>query len=339
MKWFYIIILVLILSIQFISCGIDRGGDSGRGGTGGKYDYTNPKAPKTIASKEIIYFEYNFSTYDLNEDHERRIPYRQQCAFKLHREEDGVRCIGWGGGDTAAIFNFEFVAPIFALDDLQVIIDKHDLAKVNGISIGGIGIPEDNASRLWVKYVSGESIYAEDNRGPILSGDATLDIYDFFLALAKEANKDFMYSEEEFWEIWNMLSGRSESADGKKALNFENYTVDIYEDDELIEHASYYLNGDMIYKTGRDKSFSSYSHFIWRDGTLFGIEKVGTEIEFFPVVYPSCPACYYSVTVTEKMYNDGPFNCPHCETVLEIELDEEEEKIGKYRKKLRKIMD
>lgn len=284
MKWFYIIIPVLILGIILMSCSPNRIENSGREGTGGSYDYTDHNAPKTIVSKEITSFEYTFPTYHLNEYYGRKIPYMGQCTFNLVREEDGARCTGWGGGCTAAIFRFEFLAPFSALDDLQVIIDKHELAKENGVDKGSIAIPEDNASCLSVKYASDESIYAADNTGPILTGEATIDLYDFFLALAKEADSDFIYSDEEFWELYYKLWGRFESADGKKALLFENYTVDIYEDEELIEHVSYYLQADMIYNSlSNEKNFASYEHFVWRDGKLFGIEKDGTEIEFFPV--------------------------------------------------------
>ncbi len=39
------------------------------------------------------------------------------------------------------------------------------------------------------------------------------------------------------------------------------------------------------------------------------------------------------------MYNDGPFNCPHCETALMMELGEKEEETGKHIKKMRKVTD
>lgn len=285
MKWFYIIVSLLMLILIITGCVIKIFGNHGFEGTGGSFDNTDHKAPKTIVSKEITSFEYSFSTSYLNEWHDRNIPY-DSCTFKLTQEDDNVRCTGSAGGYTGffALFDFEFLTSPSALDDLQTIIEKHDLAQVNGVNKYTRGIPENFASRLNVNYASGESIFAANNAGPILTAKASLDLYDFFLNLTKEVNGDLMYSDEEFRALYYMLNGRFETIDGKRALLFENFDVDVYENDNLLINVPYYLKEGKLYSrlTG-DGSFAGYSFLKWRDDVLFAVGEDGTETEFVPV--------------------------------------------------------
>lgn len=280
MKWIYIIIPIVAVGLLLIGCKANR--HPSQGGTGGNFDHTNHNAPKTISSKQITSFEYTFNTSNLNQFYDRNIPY-QGCTFCLVREEDGARCKGFSTGFSGyfAMFDFEFLAPLSSLDDLQVIIDEHNLAKVNGVNEGSIGIIEDYISRFQVKYESGESIFAYNNAGPVLSDQATIDLYDYFLSLGKKESKLFIYSDEEFWELHGVLWGRFASRDGKKALEFKDFAVSIYEDEELIDDTLYYIQADTLYNR-LDETFTSYEYFVWRDGTLSGIGKDGAEIEFFP---------------------------------------------------------
>lgn len=282
MRWFYMIIPIIVVGLLLKGCTAKKPGDPGRGETGGSFDHTNHNAPKTITSKQIASFEYTFNTSNLNQFHDRNIPY-QGCTFRLEREVDGARYTGVSGGFAGyfAMFNFEFLAPSSSLDDLQIIIDKHNLARVNGVYKGSIGIVEDCTSRLEVKYESGERIFAYDNGGPVLPDVATIELYDYFVTLAKNEKSNLVYSDEEFWELHGVLWGRFKSGDGRKALELQNFEVSIYENEELIDGTLYYIEADKLCNR-LDETFTFYKHFVLRNGTLFGVGLDGTEIEFTP---------------------------------------------------------
>lgn len=196
MKWKAAVIPILALALITTGCGDKKTDDPWIDPPGSSYDYTDPDAPKTIESKEIISFEYEFPAADLNEQKDRDIPY-EICTFTLTRETDNAICAGHSSGYADEVFDFEFSVPLSTLDDLQVIVDRHDLAQVNGIDKGIQGIPPFYATHLSVKYASGESIYASDNSAHVLPLDATAELYDFFLALAKAKDSSLMYSDEE----------------------------------------------------------------------------------------------------------------------------------------------
>lgn len=122
----YLLIPILVLILILTGCIIGKGDGSmfsNNVETGGSYNYTDKNAPKTIESKEITSFEVAFTTYDLNENHDRHIPY-DPCQFNLVREGDGVQVSGNGGWGTGyfALYDFEFTADISALDELQAIL-------------------------------------------------------------------------------------------------------------------------------------------------------------------------------------------------------------------------
>lgn len=187
-----VIVIVIILLFLLVSCNSKKPDRDDNIQTGGHVDYSDPNAPKTIESKEITSFTYSFfihsSDYEWDFDDEsyREILYNN-CTFSLEREEEGARCIGSGysqyGDDT---FDFEFLADLSALDDLQSIIDQYKLATSNGIHERTIGIPEGLGADLTVKYASGERIDAYDNAGPVINKDANLALYNFFIDLARE---------------------------------------------------------------------------------------------------------------------------------------------------------
>ena len=125
MKLFYNLIPILLITLLVTGCSFIRDKIPGMQGTGGSYDYSNPKAPKTIKSKDIESFEYSFATYGINENQDRNIPY-ERCSFSLEVDEEGVLCKGWGGGYRGGNFKFEFITDSSALQDLQAIIDKRE---------------------------------------------------------------------------------------------------------------------------------------------------------------------------------------------------------------------
>jgi hypothetical protein len=187
MKCLRMLIPVLVLCLIFTGCSENL---AESGGTGGIRDWTNPDAPKSIASKEISVFEYEFNCdFFWYYDREQTYDY---CSFHLVRQQDGALCTAWGYGQGDAAFDVEFMAPLSSLDALQALVDEHDLAKSNGTDRTVEGIPEHAGSYLYVKYASGESIYAYDNRSGVIDNIATLELFDFFIDLAREADCGFL---------------------------------------------------------------------------------------------------------------------------------------------------
>ncbi len=187
MKILYILIPLLILSTIFFGCVFFRNlNDFGFSGTGGSYDYSKRFAPKTIKSKEITSFEYKFPISGLGEWNTRKIRLTR-CDFTLIRNGEKAQCTGIGEYHSEIKFDFDFNTDSSALEKLQVLVDEHNLARENGIDKGKYGIREGYDSRLRIIYASGEKIFAADNSGSVLSDQANIDIYDFFMDLAREA--------------------------------------------------------------------------------------------------------------------------------------------------------
>lgn len=194
MKVLFIIIPLLVLGLILFGCCTRRGGGSGTGGTGTggtgtAYDYSNRWAAKVIRSKEINSFKYEFSISGLGRWEEKKLRY-SYCLFSLTREGEEAHCTGMGTWHSETEFEFDFRTGLSALDELQKIIDTHEIAKVNGTDKGSEGIPAFVGSWLEVDYASGERIFAANNKGPILSDAANIDIHDFFMELAGSNNEN-----------------------------------------------------------------------------------------------------------------------------------------------------
>jgi len=253
--------------------------------TGGSFDRTNHLAPKTITSKDINSFEYAFSIYDANHRFGRDTIYNY-CTFNLEVEGDEVRCIGSGyGKGSDDSFSFDFLTSKTTLESLQSILDQYQVASVNGINRGAIGIPQDLGASIRVTYASGERINASDNRGALLSDEANAKIYDFFINLAKKENDTFIETGDVDWDLYNFLQNKLESKDKKRTLVFQERDVLVYEGNELWGQSEYgiALGDDFIQLIPKDNSLRPYLFFNWSDNRLFSEEVDGKTTEYFPV--------------------------------------------------------
>ena len=141
---------------------------------GGTEDYSNHSVPKVIQSKDITSFSYQF-------ENRGRVPIirsrggdfisvynnsglRGRCGFKLTRNgqkaDFSVSCSGDG---QISPFKSSGTVGKEALDELQAIIDKYDVARLNGFYKRNSAL--GNYFDLKVNYDSGETISAGGEGG------------------------------------------------------------------------------------------------------------------------------------------------------------------------------
>ncbi len=141
---------------------------------GGLEDYSNQSAPKTIASKEITAFAYTFehmgavpslkSRGDYYATVANDDPYQGRCTFKLTKNgqqaDFQVSCSNEMQGRD---FDAKGTVGVDALDELQAIIDKENVARLNGFYRRNSAL--GNSFSLKINYASGEMITAGGEGG------------------------------------------------------------------------------------------------------------------------------------------------------------------------------
>ncbi len=190
MKFLCAFISLFALGANPGNCNTDKNKDPDIEPTGSRYNHTWINAPKVIESKEITSFRYKFCFSSHQEWDKRDVPYFN-CSFWVDRDGKQAHCRGWCGLYEGFRFEFDFKTSLSILDDLQKIMDAHDVASVNGIAVGAYGLPPDVGSNLDVIYASGERIYSADSSGQILREKVNMDIHDFFIDLAKKAGAKY----------------------------------------------------------------------------------------------------------------------------------------------------
>lgn len=141
---------------------------------GGTDDDSNPNAPKTVSSTEIVSFGSYFSvfSYDLQDD-----PVLTARFYRFSAKKDGDRVLCTVETD-AERKSFE-KEPAF-LDDIRKITQAYDFAQYNGLSVETHGLPEDFGATIDIDYASGEHIYAHHNTDMFLPMDAARALVSLF---------------------------------------------------------------------------------------------------------------------------------------------------------------
>lgn len=93
------------------------------------WDWSNPDAPKSTESKELVPFDY-----------EGWIPGYEMCTFNLVLEDGADRCRGWGDGSDGS-FQLDFTAETSSLEALQAVIEEHNLGRQNDTDVFVNGLP------------------------------------------------------------------------------------------------------------------------------------------------------------------------------------------------------
>lgn len=146
---------------------------------GSTIDYSNKSAPKTIQSKDITSFSYTF--YDMGRvailkslggdfvPIEDDNPFQGRCAFKLvhngEKADFNVSCSSdiRFSGEPQKPLQFSGTVGKEALEELQAIIEKHNVAQLNGFYKRNSAL--GHYFDLRVNYASGESIIAGGEGG------------------------------------------------------------------------------------------------------------------------------------------------------------------------------
>ena len=125
-------------------------------------DNSDPGAPKTIESKQIIAFDCRFSTLDLAEPGALG-----NHIYQLHATlENGAVKATYQIRDTGEERSFRESHSF--LNELQTLVEEYDLAQYNGHSYSVAGLPDETGAQLEVQYASRESIRADDNQDNFL---------------------------------------------------------------------------------------------------------------------------------------------------------------------------
>ena len=248
-------------------------------GPGSAYNYTNPKASKTIQSQEIVLFSYTFSCIDLNQYYGRNIPY-ERIDFKLKKENDQARCQIW---DDKGLINLDFICPDESLMHLQSLVKNHNLVRVNGMDEGVMGIVETNATHLNIEYASNERIYASDNRGRIFYGEEDIALYDFFMDLADQYADGFDRVYDAIWEPHKILVGTWLSEEENVKLVFDQKHLSVYEDNVLCEKSPYFLQQTHIHRKSSSGEFETLFALEWKEGGLSASYRDRKTYRFYKV--------------------------------------------------------
>lgn len=133
---------------------------------GGVTDRSDPDAPKTIESTQIVAFDCRFSTMDADEPGALGNHIYQLQAKLENGAVKGTYAVLDAGEEHAFRESHDF------LSELQGLAEMYELAQYNGRDLSVAGIPDEFGARLDVQYASGEQIYAFDNQDNFLSWGA-----------------------------------------------------------------------------------------------------------------------------------------------------------------------
>ena len=147
---------VFLLAISAGGCRRDSDMNNDHMTGGGTVDHSDPDAPKQIASDDLTFFSASFYVYD---DYSMRRGSWYSYSLSV---EDGKLMLA---EDRA--YRIRTEADPSLKDDVQHIIEKHKLAKLNGIDKHTAGLPDEfQPCSLSAVYASGEKLYFSFNNEP-----------------------------------------------------------------------------------------------------------------------------------------------------------------------------
>ena len=151
---------------------------------GGLDDFSNPQAPKVIQSNTITEFSLQFKE-DMDIDRAGTVTSFPAGEYLLKAERKGDKArfyLIYDSQDTSKPLIFKQDLPVEALDELQAIIKKKNLAAINGSSLRNSAL--GTLLIFHVHYDSGErlSVYAEGGAATLPDGWCGTEVFlEFFM--------------------------------------------------------------------------------------------------------------------------------------------------------------
>ncbi|MDO4845391.1 MAG: hypothetical protein Q3977_02145 [Oscillospiraceae bacterium] len=167
-----ILFLLLALALLLSACAgpLPANGDENAEVDGGRTDKSDPNAPKTIASTELVSFSCEFSTFALDEEESGlEVGFFTCAAEKKDGKTEGTYRFRGSDEDSG---EKRFAADASFLQKLETLVRENGLAQYNGKNAFVAGLPDNFGATLSVDYASGERIYASDNQDNFLPLDA-----------------------------------------------------------------------------------------------------------------------------------------------------------------------
>lgn len=179
MKKIYWLLILILVIISLLLAGCPKDPTSQVEEDGSVRQQTDPNAPKTITSKEIVSFHCAFSAVAMLEEdtHLAGRSYRLEVTV----ENDRILATYHVHDRYCAGQDFSFEADPAWLAQLQEIVTKYDFAQHNGYYCSVSGLPDQYGAELRIRYVSGETITASDNQNCFLPVKALEELESLFL--------------------------------------------------------------------------------------------------------------------------------------------------------------
>ena len=159
-RMIWLILIALTVAVFFVGCRKNAEHDTDDI-DGGVRINTSYDAPKKIESTKINTFYCEFSNLTMmNEDTflKNRV-YQLEAFLKEGIVQGSYKIYGGGEGQEET-----FVTEENFLEEIQKVVEEHNLVKHNGLSYMVSGLPDQFGAVLKVEYESGECIYASHNQ-------------------------------------------------------------------------------------------------------------------------------------------------------------------------------
>lgn len=182
-----ILFLLLTLALLLSACAgpLPANGDENAEVDGGRTDKSDPNAPKTIASTELVSFSCEFSTFALDEEESGLEVGFFTCAAE--KKDGGTEGTYRFRGSDEDSGEKRFAADALFLEKLETLVRENGLAQYNGKNVSVAGLPDNFGATISADYASGERIYASDNQDNFLPLDAMRALKTLFESACTEA--------------------------------------------------------------------------------------------------------------------------------------------------------
>lgn len=235
-------------------------------------DRTDPDAPKTISSTEMVSFDCCFSTLSLLECEELG---NSVYILKAELKGETVNCRYHSSADDVDV-SFETDASF--LQKLQGAVSEYDLAQYNGIYSETKGLPEMYGADLRIVYASGERISAysnDDNYLPLATMSTLNSLFEAEAGLKVQKQEDNGVHGNYVYSVFDGVYKAKLSNEGATESfvwlrGFNDFILleyfDVYEGSVFSFHAeefwpdeSGYISDEITSVMGKSQSFSLMS--------------------------------------------------------------------------------